>query len=152
MSIRSPSAAALDRLSASLLQQASVLTRLVFRHVDTELSRSEASVLATLEHGPQRITTLAEQEGLAQPTVTALVGNLERRRLVSREGDPADGRVVLVTLTEAGRVALAEFRDSYRPLLHRCLAGLPPEQLAALEGATEALDELIDVMHEELAR
>jgi DNA-binding MarR family transcriptional regulator len=149
MPVRSAPASDLDQLSVSLLQQASLLTRLVFRVTRTDLSRSEASILATLESGPNRITTLAEQEGLAQPTVTAVVDALEQRCLVTRSRDAADGRVVLVSLTETGRAALAGFRESYRPLMRTCLAELPARQRAALDGASEALGALIDAIHEE---
>lgn len=149
---RLPADSDLDRLSVSLLQQASLLTRLVFRQVRSDLSRSEASVLATLGDGPERITSLAEQEGLAQPTVTALVGSLERRGWVERRRDPADGRAVLARLTEDGRAALARFRDAYRPLLQASLAALPAEQVAALEAASGALDALVDVLQGEVSR
>ena len=50
----------LDELAISLAQQASSLSRLVFRHGNLDITRSESSLLATLESGPQRITGLAE--------------------------------------------------------------------------------------------
>ena len=39
--------------------------------------------------GPRRITDLAEAEAVAQPTITTLVGRLERDGLVRRAPDPA---------------------------------------------------------------
>ena len=57
-----------------------LLSRLVFNQGKLGLTRSESSLLATLRGGPQRITALAELEGLAQPaTVTVLVKRLEQR-------------------------------------------------------------------------
>jgi DNA-binding MarR family transcriptional regulator len=137
---------ALDHLTVTIVQQASLLTRLVFRHADTGMSRSEASVLGTLRAGPQRITTLAELEGLAQPTVTILVKRLEDRGWVVRERATGDGRVVMVSLTDAGREALGEIRERYRPLLRAGLGELSDEQLAALTEGAEALAILIDTL------
>jgi DNA-binding MarR family transcriptional regulator len=137
---------ALDHLTATIVQQASLLTRLVFRQAGTGMSRSEASVLGTLREGPQRITALAELEGLAQPTVTILVKRLEDRGWVVRERTTGDGRVVMVSLTDAGREALSEIRERYRPLLRAGLSELSDEQLAALTQGAEALAILIDTL------
>lgn len=137
---------ALDELATTLLQNASLLTRLVFRHAEAGISRSEASLLARLEDGPERITTLAGYEGLAQPTITRLVEQLEKYGWVRRVRAPDDRRVVLVSLTADGRGALREFRARYRPLVLACLAALTDEQVEALEGATDAMAALISEM------
>jgi DNA-binding MarR family transcriptional regulator len=113
------------------------------------MSRTEASLLATLRAGPQRITTLAALEGLAQPTVTTLVNRLEKQGWVLRERASEDARVVLVSLTEEGVAALAEMRARYRPLLRNGMSQLPDDQLAALADASEALAVLIDVLQQE---
>lgn len=134
----------LDLLAVELIQQSSLLTRLVFARLDVELSRSEASLLARLEAGPQRITALAELDGLAQPTVTLVVKRLEREGLVVRERPLDDGRVVLVSLTPDGRTALETVRHRYRERLRTCLAELPAEELAALERAAAAMTALIE--------
>ena len=57
--------------------------RTLGRRGKREMSRTAASVLATLrDTGPRRITELAEAEAVAQPTITTLVGRLERDGLV----------------------------------------------------------------------
>ena len=67
------------------------------------MSLTSAATLATLERtGPRRITDLAAIEGVTQPAMTALIRAVERSGLVERRGDPADKRVTLVRLTEAG--------------------------------------------------
>jgi DNA-binding MarR family transcriptional regulator len=139
----------LDELGVGLVQRASLLTRLVFHHARPGMSRSEGSVLATLRDGPQRITALAELEGLAQPTITALVNRLADRGWVTRERATQDGRVVLVSLTRAGHDALGVLRERYRPLLRAGLAQLSDEQLVALGDANGALAVLIDVFQKE---
>ncbi len=142
----------LDRLSVDLLQQASLLSKLVFRYAGTGISRSEAGLLTALEQGPQRITALAELEGLAQPTVTTLVRELERRGWVSRDRDPDDGRVVLVSLAPGGQDELDRFRAAYRPILRASLEKAPPGQVEALADATRAIAGLVSSLQEEASR
>jgi DNA-binding MarR family transcriptional regulator len=134
----------LDELAVLLAQQASSLSRLVFSHGKLGMTRSESSLLVTLRGGPQRITALAELEGLAQPTVTVLVKRMEERGWVSRGDSADDGRVVLVSLTTAGRQALEQWRERYRPRLRAGLEDLSEAQLAALVDAAGAYAALVD--------
>jgi DNA-binding MarR family transcriptional regulator len=75
----------------------------LLREVSTDLGRTSASVLKQLrEAGPQRVTVLAANEAVAQPTMSALVQRLERRGLVTRAEDPLDARANLVEITPSG--------------------------------------------------
>jgi len=105
-------------------------------------------VLSTLSRGHRRITELAEHEGLAQPTVTVLVGKLEARGLVSRGRDTSDGRVVLVDITDEGRVALERLRAEYREVLDDRMASMTDEEVASLRAATDTLGALIDALQQ----
>jgi DNA-binding MarR family transcriptional regulator len=108
------------------------------------LSRTAASVLAHLrDAGPQRVTDLAAAEAVAQPSMTALVGRLERAGLVRRGPDPDDARAVRVSLTDAGVERLTGIRETRRAQLEARLAALDPEERAALAAALPALDSLI---------
>jgi DNA-binding MarR family transcriptional regulator len=130
----------------ALPQRVGRLARLLYRHSTGELSRTETGVLSTLSAGPRRITDLAEHEGLAQPTVTVVVGKMEERGLVSRLRDPSDGRVVLVEITDDGRAALERFRARYREVLEERVASMTEEEVASLRAATDALGVLIDAL------
>src|SRR3954452_6596530 len=100
----------IDYVSSQLLPGVALLTRLLVRHLGGTWSRTEVSLLSTLSYGPRRITQLAEFERLAQPTMTQLVKRLEQSGLLTRERQADDGRVVLVSLTEAGRAAVTDLR------------------------------------------
>jgi DNA-binding MarR family transcriptional regulator len=141
-------ATAIDEVAGSLLPRASLATRLLLRHTRRGVSRSEASLLAALDPGPQRITALAGREGLAQPTTTLMVKRLEERGWVTRERDAADGRVVLVSLTEAGQEALEEVRADYRGALRDQMVAMSDEQIADLLTATRALQTLIEALQQ----
>jgi DNA-binding MarR family transcriptional regulator len=105
-------------------------------------------VLSTLTAGPRRITELAELEGLAQPSMTLLVRRLEERGWAERGRQPDDGRVVVISITDAGAAALEEFRSRYRSVLRAHIETMSDEQLAALEHATETIGSLVDVLQD----
>src|SRR4030081_2352901 len=88
--------AQLDEIAEALPQRASTLLRLFLSRTSVPVSRTEAGVLQALTERAMRITELARQEGVTQPAITLLVNRLEERRLVTRQADPSDGRVVLV--------------------------------------------------------
>jgi DNA-binding MarR family transcriptional regulator len=137
---------AVEQVASTLLPQASLLQRLVAKQARWTLTRSEGSVLSTLSEAPQRITTLAELEGLAQPTVTIMVKRLEERGWVARDKDSFDGRVVLVSITPEGREALEGFREQYRCLLREQMALMDDEQIAELVRATAALAGMVEAL------
>jgi len=139
---------AIDAVAAALLPAASRVTRVLLRHAPQSVSRSEAGVLSALSGGPRRITELADREGHAQPTMTLLVKRLEQRGWVARDRDPADGRVVLVSLTDDGTAALEDLRATYRAVLRDHLAALSDERIAALQTATEALESLSEALQQ----
>ena len=124
----------IDCVSSQLLPRVAVLTRLLTSQLDTELSRTELGLLNTLSGAPRRITELAELERLAQPTLTQLVQRLERQGFVNRERQTDDGRVVLVSLTEAGAAALDDFRARASAALGAHLAELPDAEVGRWGG------------------
>jgi DNA-binding MarR family transcriptional regulator len=132
-----------EQIASRLLAQVALLRRLLARQLGDELSRTNAGILNTLSDGPRRITELAELEGLAQPTTTILVKQLERQGLVRRERQADDGRVVLVYVTETGAEALREARERAGAALRSALTEMSNQQIEALAAATEALQELI---------
>jgi DNA-binding MarR family transcriptional regulator len=150
MTRRSPKLDALraeriEYVAGQLLPHAATVTRLLAKQVKAEISRTEAGVLSTLIAAPRRITELAELEGLAQPTMTLLVQRLGQRGWVKRERGTDDGRVVFVSLTEAGSATLEEFRAQVGAALRVHMHSMSDEQIAALETATAALGSLVDV-------
>ena len=133
-------------VSTQLLPRTGLLTRLLAREVGGALTQTEAGMLRNLEQGPLRITALADAGGLAQPTTTLLVKRLEDQGLVARERHRGDRRVVLVTLTERGAAAVADFRARAFAALRGYLDRLPDDELDTLAGAIDALQDLIDAL------
>lgn len=109
-----------------------------------DLSLAGASLLARLaREGPQRLTELANAEGVSQPGMTQLVGRLERDGLVRRTASSDDRRGVLVEVTDAGLALVGRRRAERAQALTELLARLDPADRAAITGALPALARLI---------
>ena len=114
-----------------------------------QMSFTSLATLAALEReGPGRTTVLAVAQGVTQPAMTQLIGRLEEAGLVSRGTDPADGRIVRVSITEEGRALLARRRAIRAERLAGLLSQLPGEYLDALAAALPAIDALASARHE----
>src|SRR5258708_10019110 len=90
---------------------------------------------------------LAELEGLAQPTMTLLVKQLEGRGLVRRDRQANDGRVVRVSVTDSGRAALSDFRARAQTVLRSYLSDMSGAEIEALSTTADGLETLILLLH-----
>jgi DNA-binding MarR family transcriptional regulator len=130
-------------IAASFESLYGVLRRLTPR---SELSLTAASTLWRLSHhGPQRLCDLNGPEGISQPAMTQLITRLEREGLAKRGSDPADGRAVVVTVTDEGRDAVARRQQGRAEALSGLLEGLSEEDYAAVVAALPALEKLVEL-------
>jgi len=115
------------------------------------LAASHFSALATLERGgPSLVGALAAAERASAPSMSRILDALESRGYVERRpgggaDDPAaqaDRRTVEVVLTDSGRRIVTEVRAERAATLGSLLAGLDPQQRAALVAALPALERL----------
>jgi DNA-binding MarR family transcriptional regulator len=135
----------LDYIAQHLPSRAAILVRLLVKQVrSSEISRTEMEVLSILVEGPRRITELTALEGIAQPTMTLLVKRLQEKGWVRREGLPDDGRVVMVSLTEAGAAAREKSRAQFLKAMRGDLQALSDDELQELSAATETLSSFVD--------
>jgi DNA-binding MarR family transcriptional regulator len=114
------------------LEQAAIL---VVRHlgVRTGLGLTANMAMGTLDReGPARVTALAAAASIGQPAMTELVQRLERQGLVTRVGDPGDGRAALVTITDAGRALLDDQRRDRHDRLTELFTALPADDEVTL--------------------
>jgi DNA-binding MarR family transcriptional regulator len=121
------------------------ITRFVIRQMGEvgELSLSAAATLSMLRSaGPCRVSDLAAQEGITQPSMTGLVTRLERQGYVERRHDPSDGRIVLVAITEAGLDILRRRQAARVAFLSSLIGELTPADQRAIADAAGALRHL----------
>ena len=125
------------------------LTPFAVRQRGRDLSLTAVSTLATLGRtGPRRLTDLAVNEGVTQPSMTAVVTQLEDLGFAERRRAPGDGRVVLVTITRAGTQYLRSVRCAGASAFTALVDKLGEEDVAALRAALPALRHVLDLAGE----
>ncbi len=101
----------------------------------TGVNPTQAQILARLaSRGPSRVSVLAADLGVTQPTLSDAVAALLRKGHLKREPDPVDGRAVRLHLTELGR-RVAEAAKNPPPVLMSALDTLSPGDRDAMQRA-----------------
>jgi DNA-binding MarR family transcriptional regulator len=103
--MRGSSRLANDAWEALLQAHATLMKRFAAEDIWSDVSMREYDVLYTLSkcREPIRLGELHRRVLLSQPALSRMVDRLATRGLVRREVDPADGRGLLLSLSEAGR-------------------------------------------------
>ena len=111
-----------------------------------ELSLPESSALRRLERGgPATVTALAKGEQISVQSMGATLQTLEARRLIDRHPDPADGRRSVMSVTQAGLVALSDKRNARIAQLARVLAAeFTPAERGQLMAALPLIERLAE--------
>ncbi len=125
-----------DAWEALLTAHAVLMKQFAAEDVWADVSMREYDVLYTLSKcpGPVRISELNRHVLLSQPALSRLVDRLAERGLVERCPDPADGRGVRLSLTDAGRAVQRRIgRRHARGVARAMTAGLTADELAQLE-------------------
>ena len=125
-----------DAWEALLSAHATAMRQFAAADIWAEASMREYDVLYTLSKCPEpiRISELNRHVLLSQPALSRLVDRLAERGLVERCADPADGRGVRLSLTEAGRAVQRRIgRQHARGVARAMTAGLDPAELKQLE-------------------
>jgi DNA-binding MarR family transcriptional regulator len=98
-----------------------------------DLTPPQAGVLRLLAQAPgQSQRGLADALGMHPPRLVSLIDELEERGLVARERDPDDRRNYAITLTQEGRVVLAELAAVAREHELAITAALDDDERAQL--------------------
>ena len=124
-----------DAWEALLSAHARLMKQFAAEAIWQDLSMREYDVLYTLSkcREPVRIGELHRHVLLSQPALSRMVDRLVERGLVERCPDPADGRGVRLSLTEAGRERQRQIGRRHAGSVARALtAELSPDQLRQL--------------------
>jgi DNA-binding MarR family transcriptional regulator len=123
---------------------ARTLERLHADHPDVRYSHG--FLIQQLVEGPRPIGEIAENLGVTSQAISKAVRELEAQGYVDRCGDPADGRVRRVALTEKGRAVLEASREIRAQLNAELAATLGPERAAAAARALKAALDALGAM------
>jgi DNA-binding MarR family transcriptional regulator len=94
--------------------------------------------------GPVRISDLATTLHSDVSTVSRQVSALVTNGLLDKSADPRDGRASVVSLTDAGRDALARIQDSRSMWFQSLLRDWHPDDAAHFTGRLQALGDALD--------
>ena len=104
------------------------------RHPGLPTSHVIRAAIYVYTHGPQTIGQLATGLDVSQGWASRIVDEMERAGYLERQRDPADRRVVRVSLAPA---AVERVERVYRwrgDAVEAALQGMSPEERAAIEG------------------
>ncbi|MEU1530051.1 MarR family transcriptional regulator [Streptomyces fagopyri] len=119
--------------------------RLRQAHAVGDVTLSGVSVLARLAaDGPGSPGSLAELERVRPQAMAGTLAALGQRGLVGRAPDTADGRRIIVAITEEGRAVLAERRSESVRRLSAVLDELTERERETLACALPLLDRLAE--------
>jgi DNA-binding MarR family transcriptional regulator len=112
--------------------------------VQGELTPPEISALERLDRaGAATPGRLAAAEQITPQAMGATLGELTRRGLAERRSDPADGRRVVVSLTEAGRRFVRNKRTARTEQLAKALSDrFTPAEIEVLGAAAPLIERL----------
>jgi DNA-binding MarR family transcriptional regulator len=127
--------------SATMMALTSALETQLRR--DAKLSLFGYFVLAGLSEAPDRTMTMTHVALLASGSLSRVshaVSALENRGWVTRRPDPEDGRITLVTLTDAGHQKVTESSPGHVETVRRLVIDpLTPQQLRQLGRASDVI-------------
>jgi DNA-binding MarR family transcriptional regulator len=137
----------LDDLASGLTLGLSLVRRRLQQRpvegVDGMPTVPELSALVRLDRfGPATNAALAKTEGITPQAMSTTLSGLERRGLLARTADPADGRRILLTVTDAGKRVIAAKRAVRTEQISAALARLDAADIEALRAAVPALERL----------
>lgn len=133
-----------DEDIAGRLQMAisAISHRMKTRAASDELTPTRLVTLAAVaEHGPLRISDLADRVGISAATMSRLVDWLVEHALLTRTCSTKDLRVSNVALSPQGEALLERMRGIRTGYLAERISRLPADQVRALADALEVLED-----------
>jgi DNA-binding MarR family transcriptional regulator len=109
----------------------------------TGVSPAQLSALSVLMGGSRTLGELAAAEQVRPPTMSRLVGEMQRAGVARKVTDPKDGRVVRVNATAKGLRALERGRAMRIEAIEALVASLAEVDRAALERAIAVIEEML---------
>jgi len=109
----------------------------------TGVPAAQLSALSVLMGGLRTLGEMAAAEQVRPPTMSTLVGDMERAGLVRRSSDPADARIVRLGMTAKGRRVLAKGREMRIADIERRVKRLDPREIATVADAVAIVERML---------
>ena len=119
-----------------------------FRHRDRfELSVGELGVIHVIEASDNKalhISQICDLTGIARPSITPILRDLETRGLIRRITDSEDGRRYLVALTDKFYKSVEADENQRMMLFKEFIESLDKEELRAFTNIIDRIDEIAE--------
>jgi DNA-binding MarR family transcriptional regulator len=110
-----------------------------------DISVTQCYALETLaEHGPMRLSALAERLFLDKSTTSRVVNTLVRKGYVEQRADATDGRAMLINATRQGQRLCTRISSDLVEQQKQLLGDLPPEIRAGVVQVIQRLAQAAD--------
>jgi DNA-binding MarR family transcriptional regulator len=134
---RAADEAAVDAVLTASRTMVAVATRSLGSAAEETTLAQYRALVVLASRGPQRMVDLAGALDVTPPTAGRMCDRLLRKGLIRRHRARADRRVVLVSITAAGREVVDQATARRRALIADILSRLPAARQAAVAGALE---------------
>lgn len=102
-------------------------------------------LLAIYENGPLPLSQIARHIMVKSSTVTGITDRLEQKRLVQRRRSSPDRRVIIIELTEAGKVLCQHAPPPIQQKIIDGLKNLPKSEIEKIVYGLSMLTQMLDV-------
>ena len=137
---------AIDRIFENLFHALPLLHKKLLRMdlegVTGDLTRLHIAIMAVLSHSSLPASELGRLLSMQKPQVTHLVEQLVNLGIVERSLDARDRRLIIVSLTDHGKVLLEEGKKKVLKNIRDKLVCLTPDELTRMSSALETLTEI----------
>ncbi|HWK76357.1 MULTISPECIES: MarR family winged helix-turn-helix transcriptional regulator [unclassified Microbacterium] len=109
---------------------------------NTPITQAEYDVLLTVTRAPEMTARLREVTThmlISQPSVSRLVDRMVARGLITKSGDPTDGRGAILRATDAGARAFREVATAHSRSIVENMRALDDDELRQLRTLTDKL-------------
>ena len=134
-----------ERETADRLHSAAIHLLRRVRRSDplTGVPAAQLSALSVLMGGALTLGEMAAAEQVRPPTMSTLVGEMERSALVRRSSDPNDARIARLEMTAKGRRVLAKGRELRIADIERRIRRLDPNEIATVADAVAIVERML---------
>jgi DNA-binding MarR family transcriptional regulator len=108
------------------------------------LTMPQYRILANINRGLNSIGAIAEHHGVAQPSMSKMIGLMEERGLIKRETSSIDKRQSVLSLTEKGRELFLKVRGKARKRLSEKLEEISDEEVQRLSKSFEGIRQVLE--------
>ncbi len=144
----------LSRLLVDTYRAAGKIEQIMLEDLsDGKLSLSEMRAIECIGGGRLKgrtVTRISRELDITLPSVTSMVKRLEQKGYVTRQRVAADGRQVIVKLTDPGMHAYIGYLYAQRKMINAVRASVQDEDVAVLLRSLKALNGFFSQKMEEL--